>query len=270
MSWECFYRDVSFFQVNSGFENRKNVRLNSIRYPTHSSYTTMHWLVEWEMSPILQKLFLFNKWKIQLKHCFVLRRFKSGFLAYWVKYYIAMEGISCCLDFDPIHQSDWLGVYLCCAGSLPNFDHCGKQPCSIIPSSVILSEAMWAAIHLSLTPFPVLFVPSVRLLPPSIFPSRPSSASAGRDRQMGNGGRGVGLSVPAFLQLQEVWQQSNFSVRPTTRKHISQTGTVNLECMALTGSVWWLTVHFRRSRGDPQHHRDAGGPIRLLLDNNSS
>lgn len=49
-----------------------------------------------------------------------------GILAYWVKYYIEMQGISCYLDFDPIHQSDWLGVYLGCAGRLPNFDHCGK------------------------------------------------------------------------------------------------------------------------------------------------
>lgn len=35
------------------------------------------------------------------------------------------------------------------AGRLPNFDHCGKYPCSIISSSVTLSEAMRTAIHLS-------------------------------------------------------------------------------------------------------------------------
>ncbi|KAK9517802.1 hypothetical protein VZT92_023144 [Zoarces viviparus] len=109
-----------------------------------------------------------------------------------------MEGISCCLDFDPIYQSDWLGVYLGCAGSLPNFDHCGEKPCSIIPSSVILSEAMWAAIHLSLTRSPALSESSARSLPPSIFPWRPSPASSHRDGQTANRGREVVFWVPGF------------------------------------------------------------------------
>lgn len=39
---------------------------------------------------------------------FALWYFKYSLLAYGVKHYIEMEGISCPLDFDPIHQSDWL------------------------------------------------------------------------------------------------------------------------------------------------------------------
>lgn len=64
--------------------------------------------------------------------------------------------------------------------------------------------------------------------------------------------------------------RATFLLPPTTRKYISQTRTVNLESIALTGSVSWLTTLFSRSLGDPQHHRGIEGPIKLQLDNNSS
>lgn len=99
-----------------------------------------------------------------------------------------MEGVSYCLDFDPIHQSDWLGVYLGCAESLHNFDHCGKKPCSIIPSSVILSEAMWATIHLSLTPSPPFciqrsFTTSIHLPLKAVVCLRPPKWTDGKQRK---------------------------------------------------------------------------------------
>lgn len=59
-----------------------------------------------------------------------------------------MEGISCFQGFDLNRRRERLRLCSSRTGGLPNFDHSGKYPCTVILSSVTLSEAMCAAIRL--------------------------------------------------------------------------------------------------------------------------
>lgn len=188
-----------------------------------------------------------DKWKWQWRHCLAERPCKEVILADGVKYYMEMEDISCFLGFDLTRQRERLRPRLSRTGGLPNFDHSGKYPCTVILSSVTLSEAMCAAIRLPPLafshPYPfyyLIFFPQffflslVCLQAPSIFPSRRSSAAVHWDGQMGSRERDAGFRARAFP-----WTSGGLAAEPlfslTMRKCASQTGTVNLRGIAITG-----------------------------------
>lgn len=161
-----------------------------------------------------------------------------------------MEDISCFLGFDLTRQRERLRLCLSRTGGLPNFDHSGKYPCTVILSSVTLSEVMCAAIrpvpvpapphsypfyYLIFPPF-FFFLSLVCLQAPSIFPSRRSSAAVHWDGQMGSRERDAGFRARVFP-----WTSGGLAAEPlfsaslTMRKCTSQTGTVNLRGITITG-----------------------------------
>lgn len=134
------------------------------------------------------------------------------------------------------------------------------------PSSVTLSEAMWAAIHFSL-PLPavhLLFLSAGHLLPPihllreAAAHSRPPSWTDGKQSDWSC----VQLPLPATPPDHKFNQAvSNFSLQPAVRK-CKTAGGNRYEINRLG---WGLTVPVSWSLCDPQCHRN----MKLQQDNNS-